>query len=86
MLVANTTLLKLVENWTQLEISLGAVARVRSLENTTPSEGCSECFEPPMNWPSEGRVELANITASYRYVRVYFEDKPTDRPAPILLL
>lgn len=39
MLVANTTLLRLVENWTTLEISLGAVARLKSLEMMTPSEG-----------------------------------------------
>lgn len=66
MLVANTTLLKLVENWTQLEISLGAVARVRSLEKSTPSEGGGEMFDPPRNWPSKGRVELKDITASYK--------------------
>lgn len=66
MLVANTTLLKLVEYWTQLEISLGAVARVRSLEKSTPSEGGNEDFDPPKNWPSEGNLELENVTASYK--------------------
>jgi len=47
MLVSNTTLLKLVENWTILEISLSAVARLKTLEKITPSEsGKSENFEP----------------------------------------
>lgn len=68
MLVANTTLLRLVENWTELEISLGAVARLKTLEKTTPSESKSEVFEPPDTWPSQGRLELENITASYGYV------------------
>ena len=67
MLVTNTTLLKLVENWTILEISLGVVARLKTLEEITPSEGRkSENFEPSHNWPSEGRIEFKNVTASYQ--------------------
>ncbi|CZR52737.1 related to multidrug resistance protein [Phialocephala subalpina] len=66
MLVANTTLLKLVENWTTLEISLGAVARLKGLEKETSSEGTGrEDFEPDMSWPSKGGVEIKDITASY---------------------
>ncbi|KFY45085.1 hypothetical protein V495_03127 [Pseudogymnoascus sp. VKM F-4514 (FW-929)] len=66
MLVANTTLLRLVENWTMLEISLGAVARLKALEEMTPSEGGkNEKFEPPDNWPSRGRIEFKNVTAAY---------------------
>jgi ATP-binding cassette subfamily C (CFTR/MRP) protein 1 len=66
MLVANTTLLKLVENWTTLEISLGAIARLKSLEERTPAEG-SEVggLEPPESWPERGEAEFKNITASY---------------------
>lgn len=68
MLVANTTLLRLVGNWTTLETSLGAIARLKSLE-TTPSEGGhAETSEPPKDWPSRGNIEFKNITASYRYV------------------
>jgi ATP-binding cassette subfamily C (CFTR/MRP) protein 1 len=67
MLVANTTLLRLVENWTMLEISLGAVARLKSLEKMTPSEGGKgENFEPSNNWPSQGRIEFKDVTASYK--------------------
>ncbi len=66
MLVANTTLVKLVENWTTLETSLGAVARVKSLEDLTPSEGLrSESFQPPLDWPPYGRIEFIDVTASY---------------------
>jgi ABC-type multidrug transport system fused ATPase/permease subunit len=67
MLVANTTLLRLVENWTTLEISLGAVARLKTLEKMTSSEGKrSENFEPGNNWPSQGRIEFKDVTASYQ--------------------
>jgi ATP-binding cassette subfamily C (CFTR/MRP) protein 1 len=67
MLVANTTLLRLVENWTMLEISLGAVSRLKTLEKMTPAEGGkSENFEPSNNWPSQGRIEFKNVTASYK--------------------
>lgn len=67
MLVANTTLLKLVENWTTLEISLGAIARLKTLGETTPVEGGVEVsLDPPDNWPSRGEVEFKNITASYK--------------------
>ena len=67
MLVANITLLRVVENWTALEISLGAIARLKALEKMTPSEGnADDSFKPSDNWPSEGRVEFSDATASYK--------------------
>lgn len=69
MLVANTTLFKLVESWTTLETSIGAIARLKSLEEKTPSEGGETfCVEPPENWPSRGVVVWRNVTASYQYL------------------
>lgn len=69
MLVANTTLLKLVESLTALETSLGAISRLKTLEETTPVEdNTAECLEPPENWPSRGSIEFRNISASYQYV------------------
>ncbi|PQE09792.1 hypothetical protein CJF30_00010773 [Rutstroemia sp. NJR-2017a BBW] len=66
MLVANTTLLKLVENWTTLEISLGAIARLKSLEEMTPAEGGEvDGLEPAELWPERGEVEFKEVTASY---------------------
>lgn len=69
LLVANSTLLKLVESWTALETSLGAVSRLKALEETVPSEEWQEAgaWEPPRDWPSEGRLVIQDITASYRY-------------------
>ena len=69
MLVANTTLLKLVENWTIMEISLGAISRLKTLENSTPLEGGANwSIEPSANWPCSGQIEFCDITAAYQYV------------------
>jgi ABC-type multidrug transport system fused ATPase/permease subunit len=69
MLVANSTLLKLVENWTTLEASFGAIVRLKTLEETTAVEGGSTCnLEPLENWPSRGHIQFKNVTASYEYV------------------
>jgi ABC-type multidrug transport system fused ATPase/permease subunit len=69
MLVANTTLLKLIESWTNLEVSLGAVARLKALEATTPSEvDRNAIFEPLRGWPSAGHVEFKGVTAAYQSV------------------
>tara|TARA_R110002060_G_scaffold4213_3_gene6671 strand:+ start:125 stop:562 length:438 start_codon:yes stop_codon:yes gene_type:complete len=66
-LVANSTLLKLVENWTSLEISLGSISRLRSTINETPQEDkLWETFVPPTDWPSAGLIEVENVTVSYK--------------------
>ncbi|KAH0490116.1 hypothetical protein TgHK011_001599 [Trichoderma gracile] len=65
-LVANTTLLSLVESWTNLEISLGAIARLKNLEAETPKEDKpGENYVPLDTWPSSGEVELDNVTVAY---------------------
>jgi ABC-type multidrug transport system fused ATPase/permease subunit len=65
-LVANTTLLKLVVSWTNLENSLGAISRLKILESTITSEGGnSSTIVPPADWPSRGQVGIRDITASY---------------------
>ena len=65
-LLANTTLLRLVESWTTMEISLSAIARLKSMRRDTPGEErAGESHEPPAAWPSEGRLEIKGVTASY---------------------
>ncbi|KAI1107946.1 ABC transporter [Jackrogersella minutella] len=65
-LVANTTLLKLIESWTDLEISLGAIARIKSLEDeVSPEDQPSETSVPPETWPSSGTIEFRDLTAAY---------------------
>lgn len=65
-LVANATLLSLVTAWTDLEISLGAVARLKEAETETPREDQpGECGLPPSKWPSRGEIVLSGVTAAY---------------------
>lgn len=56
----------LVMTWTQMETSLGSVSRLRSFGLDTPSEKIpEEQIALPMDWPSDGRVEFENVTATY---------------------
>lgn len=65
-LVANTTLLRLVESFTTLEISLGAVARIKGMGENTPLEDKPhEDTCPEVSWPSAGSVELKQVAAFY---------------------
>ncbi|KKY32101.1 putative atp-binding cassette [Diaporthe ampelina] len=65
-LVANTTLLSLVGAWTDLEISLGAVARLKEADTETPREDRpGECSVPPSKWPNRGEIVLSGLTAAY---------------------
>lgn len=76
-LVTNVTLLRLVESWTGLEISLGAVARLREVEADTPCEegrrGGEEVL-PPGDWPSKGVIEFEGISAAYQAEAVALRD------------
>jgi ATP-binding cassette subfamily C (CFTR/MRP) protein 1 len=65
-IVTNTTLISLVESWTKLEISLGAIARLKHMKETTPSEIQAGEVIPELQWPSEGVIELDGVTASYK--------------------
>ena len=58
----------LIQSWTRLETSIGAVARVKQLEEDTPSENAQneQQQEPPAQWPPKGAIHFSNITASYR--------------------
>ncbi|KAK1463361.1 ABC transporter [Colletotrichum melonis] len=57
----------IITSWVMLEVSLGAVARVRNFSLTTASEDDSRVqrAEPEGEWPSRGAVELRKVTASY---------------------
>ncbi|KAK1634372.1 ABC transporter [Colletotrichum phormii] len=57
----------IITSWVMLEVSLGAVARVRNFSLTTASEDGSklQLAEPEGEWPSRGAVELRKVMASY---------------------
>lgn len=69
-IISFTTNLKyLIMFWTQLESSLGAVARIRQFEKETVAEDQeSETHDPHFNWPSRGSIEISNLSAKYRLV------------------
>ncbi|EHK26141.1 uncharacterized protein TRIVIDRAFT_36031 [Trichoderma virens Gv29-8] len=52
--------------WSQLETSLGAVTRIKTFEETTPSELLpEENYTPPEEWPAQGSLEFANLSVQY---------------------
>ncbi|TKW49435.1 Canalicular multispecific organic anion transporter 2 [Colletotrichum tanaceti] len=74
-IVANASLLGLVTSWTNMEISLGAISRLKTLEADTPKEGSPfEDYVPAGAWPSSGLVELDNVTVSYNPEAVALQD------------
>lgn len=55
--------------WSQLETSLGAVTRIKTFEETTPSELLPhEDYTPPEEWPSQGSLEFIDLSVQYEYV------------------
>jgi ABC-type multidrug transport system fused ATPase/permease subunit len=65
----NTDLMILIKSWTLLETSIGAVSRVQSFVNETPSEIQPEgtLSDPPSQWPARGGVSFLDTIARYRY-------------------
>ena len=63
----NELLAQIIKNWTLLETSFGAIARLKSFSATTANENlASESALVPENWPSCGDIEFKNVSASYR--------------------
>ncbi|KAM0558381.1 hypothetical protein ACHAPJ_005075 [Fusarium lateritium] len=60
----NMTLKVVIDQWTTLETSLGAIARLKSFILTTPNENKEGESETPDNW-LQGSIEIDGITASY---------------------
>ena len=62
----NQGLTALVEQWTELETSLGAIARLKWFDENTPDENKeAESDAPPSEWPAQGAIEFDNVSASY---------------------
>jgi ATP-binding cassette subfamily C (CFTR/MRP) protein 1 len=63
----SSSLAYLITAWTQLETSIGAIARVRSFEASTPSE-VREGGEQdlPDRWPEKGSIEFSNLSGGYK--------------------
>ncbi|KAF4440782.1 hypothetical protein F53441_12190 [Fusarium austroafricanum] len=50
--------------WTSLEITLGAVARIKDFTQETKSEHVSD-VQPPPEWPSKGEIRFDNVTLTH---------------------
>ncbi|KAH7316563.1 putative ABC multidrug transporter [Stachybotrys elegans] len=62
----NLSLTVLISLWTELEASLGAIARLKWFVNNTPIESKEgETEIPPSDWPRQGSVEFRNVSTSY---------------------
>ena len=62
----NSSLTYLVQTWTELETSIGAIARLREFIRTTENEmKPEETIEPSSEWPHRGELEISNFAASY---------------------
>ncbi|RDW75794.1 hypothetical protein BP5796_06615 [Coleophoma crateriformis] len=63
-LTFNSTLTRLVNMWTLLEMSIGAVSRIQSFVKDTPSEERVEVLDTaPCGWPSRGKIDFMDVTA-----------------------
>ncbi|KAK9772947.1 hypothetical protein SCAR479_10457 [Seiridium cardinale] len=72
------TLARLIKMWTQMESSIGAVARVKRFITETESEGDEAYDEPPATWPQTGTIQLQSVVASYKYRRQHNLSRPRD--------
>lgn len=62
----NPVLTAALDQWTKLETSLGAIARLKwFMSNTVNENREAEKEEPPADWPVRGAIELENVSASY---------------------
>ncbi|KAL3953056.1 hypothetical protein ACCO45_012999 [Purpureocillium lilacinum] len=62
----NQSLSMLINSWTGLETSLGAIARLKSFIAETKTEGLEiEDEAPPADWPQRGVIQMMNVTAKY---------------------
>lgn len=59
-------LAELINFWTSMETSIGAISRIRKFQNTVPFEDLpGEDQRPSPMWPPEGRLVFRNVSAGY---------------------
>ncbi|PYI23686.1 putative ATP-binding cassette transporter [Aspergillus violaceofuscus CBS 115571] len=61
----NQSLSSLIAGWTQLEISLGSIARIKDFERGTQPEDTPANDTIPASWPARGAIEFKAVTAQY---------------------
>lgn len=75
MMSLSHALTNLVQHWTNLETSLGAIARIKDFAENTPVEGDPNeslgHLDPA--WPSNGALTFERVSASYGFVEILFQ-------------
>jgi ATP-binding cassette, subfamily C (CFTR/MRP), member 1 len=65
-LQTNIYLLRLIEAWTTMETSLGAISRLRAFERAVlPEDMPGETDPPPEVWPARGAIDFDHMSAAY---------------------
>lgn len=61
------TMKAMIISWVSLEITIGAVARVKNFIASTKTEDRAAAVqrEPPADWPNQGAVEIRELVASF---------------------
>lgn len=57
-----------VRSFTNLEVRMGSVNRLKAFFEETPSQHRPADFFPDKDWPRAGGIELNHVSASYVYV------------------
>ncbi|KAI0398870.1 ABC transporter [Xylaria palmicola] len=60
------TITQMIESYTQLEVSIGAISRLKTFSDKVASEALpGEDIIPSEDWPQAGSIEINNTSASY---------------------
>lgn len=72
MMSLSHSLTQLVQFWTNLETSLGAIARIKDFAENTPIERSLQESSGHLDadWPSRGALRLEGVSARYRFVGI----------------
>lgn len=73
MMSLSHALTNLVQYWTNLETSLGAIARIKDFAENTPAEGTPDDSSGQLDpeWPRSGALSFEGVSASYGFVAIH---------------
>lgn len=67
LMTLSSAISELMQSYTLVETSIGAVNRLRAFSrNVKPEHESDEDTELPQHWPARGQIRLAGVSASYR--------------------
>lgn len=76
----NEILARLIQNWTKMESSVGAAARImRFVAETEREDTKAHGVDPPPGWPQAGAVDFINVVACYQGQVSVHIDSQSDR-------